>query len=122
MSHAADGQGLAPRYAHSNGNGKLTWNRVSQCRPVNVFSKDDSKAGIKVEVNVAMEEPGSGVVGLQSGVVESREIVHVAICTHSEPDRNIIAQATNVYNVSQDGIEEIRCVTSGAPDNPECVL
>ena len=82
---------------------QLTRSGVSSVGLVDTFSKDNSEAGFQMPVDVAVEEPGSGVVG-------------------GETDGNIVASTTSVDNITNDGIDVVGSSLTSTANNVEVVL
>ena len=82
---------------------QLTRSGVSSVGLVDTLSKDNSEAGFQMPVDVAVEEPGSGVVS-------------------GETDGNIVASATSVDNITNDGIDVVGSSLTSTANNVEVVL
>ena len=70
---------------------------------IDVLGEDNGEAGIEVIVDVAVEEPGTGVVG-------------------AEADGNVIAGGAGADDVALGGVDVVVSVAAGGADDPEFVL
>ena len=70
---------------------------------VDILSEDDRKTGVKVVIDVAVEEPGAGVVG-------------------AEADGDVVAGGAGADDIALDGVDVVVGVAAGAAHDPELVL
>ena len=70
---------------------------------VDILSEDDRKTGVKVVIDVAVEEPGTGVVG-------------------AEADGDVVAGGAGANDVTLSRVDEVVGVAAGAAHDPELVL
>ena len=81
----------------------LTRSGVGGVGLVDTLSENNSETGFQMPVDVAVEEPGSGVVS-------------------GETDGNIVASATSVDNITNDRVNVVGSSLTGTADNVEVVL
>ena len=81
----------------------LTRSGVGGVGLVDTLSENNSETGFQMPVDVAVEEPGSGVVS-------------------GETDGNIVASATSVDNITNDRVNVVGSSLTGTANNVEVVL
>ncbi len=80
-----------------------TRGRVGRGNVGDVFSKDDGEASLEVEVDVAVEEPGAGVVS-------------------AEADRDVVARSTGANDVALRGVDIVVLRAASTAHDVESVL
>ena len=103
--------------------GRRTWNRINGSDAFLLFGEDHSEAEVEMEIDVAMKDPRTGVVGLGYEASAHCETPAWSEMSYIETYRDIVnaRRLADAHDVASYGVCEIVCVVASTANDTEDV-